>query len=159
MKKSMIRNFVTKSAGLLPAFVLASFVALGSATFAEAQSKNVEASLNSQVFSGTLIPRVSSPQPYGLKGTITKGALKGVSWVIRETPDMFIDLAGNTLDDAARLAIKKRGGVIADKVDEVAELPDLTHHVVKEKLTYALRPIVGNDLSLMIADVIAWMAL
>ncbi|AWB84267.1 hypothetical protein C3E79_07060 [Corynebacterium liangguodongii] len=79
--------------------------------------------------------------------------------MIRETPDMFIDLAGNTLDDAARLAIKKRGGVIADKVDEVAELPDLTHHVVKEKLTYALRPIVGNDLSLMIADVIAWMAL
>lgn len=48
---------------------------------------------------------------------------------------------------------------IADEIDEVAELPDLAHHIVKEKLTIALEPIVGTSYSLMIADVIAWLAL
>ena len=46
-----------------------------------------------------------------------------------------------------------------DEIDEVAELPDLAHRTVKEKLTTVLEPIVGTSYSLMIADVIAWLAL
>ncbi|MCL8493410.1 hypothetical protein M5J06_04580 [Corynebacterium sp. B5-R-101] len=98
-------------------------------------------------------------QPYGFKGFIAKKSLQGISWLLRNTPEKFIERAGDALDDGARKKILQHSDEIADEIDEVAELPDLAHHIVKEKLTIALEPIVGTSYSLMIADVIAWLAL
>lgn len=98
-------------------------------------------------------------QPYGVKGFIAKKSLQGISWLLRNAPEKFIERAGDTLDDGARKKILQHSDEIADEIDEVAELPDLVHHIVKEKLTTALEPIVGTSYSLMIADVIAWLAL
>ena len=98
-------------------------------------------------------------QPYGVKGFIAKKSLQGISWLLRNTPEKFIERAGDTLDDGARKKILQHSDEIADEIDEVAELPDLAHHIVKEKLTTALEPIVGTSYSLTIADVISWLAL
>lgn len=104
-------------------------------------------------------PMQGGAETRGIKTFITKKALKGVAWMVRETPEFILEQASDTLDDKARRALLKNNHKIADEIDEVAELADLSHHVVKEKLTYALEPIVGQENALMIADVLAWLAL
>lgn len=147
--------FFISIALILPFFILPSGAGEGIAP----RSAHIRAEGEGRFLKDSPYNHSQEVQLFGLKGFIVKKSLKGISWLVREAPEVFVDKAGDALDDSARRAVLKNSGAIADKIDEVAELPDLTHHVVKEKLNYALEPIVGTSLSLVIADVIAWLAL
>ncbi|WLD72110.1 hypothetical protein QU670_02330 [Actinomyces massiliensis] len=95
-------------------------------------------------------------QPFGIKSFAFKKALKAVGWMIRKSPDAFIDLTKGFLDDAAETAIRRSSGQIADAIDDVAGLPDLAGHVVREKLFYALEGSLGGGTAKVIADSVEW---
>ena len=95
-------------------------------------------------------------QPFGIKSFAFKKALKAVGWMIRKSPNAFIDLTKGFLDDAAETAIRRSSGQIADAIDDVAGLPDLAGHVVREKLFYALEGSLGGGTAKVIADSVEW---
>lgn len=92
----------------------------------------------------------------GVKSWIAKTALKSISGMIRSGGKQFIDLAGDLLDKETKTAIKNNSGTIADAIDDVAELPDLATHIVKEKLFYALSGPLGGGVANVIADAVAF---
>lgn len=92
----------------------------------------------------------------GVKSWVAKNALKSISGMIRSGGKQFIDLAGGVLDKETKTAIKNHSGTIANAIDDVAELPDLASHVVREKLFYALSGPLGGGVANAIADAVAF---
>lgn len=95
-------------------------------------------------------------QPVGIRSFAFKKALKAVGWMTRKSPNAFIDLTKSFLDDAAETALRRSSGQIADAIDDVAGLPDLAGHIVREKLFYALEGSLGGGTAKVIADSVEW---
>ncbi|XCB30114.1 hypothetical protein RQN30_01275 [Arcanobacterium hippocoleae] len=91
----------------------------------------------------------------GVKSWAAKKDLKSISGMIRSGGKQFIDLAGDFLDKETKTAIRNHSDIIADAIDDVAELPDLASHVVKEKLFHALSSPLGGGAANVIADAVA----
>lgn len=114
-------------------------------TFKPAQSSEIHASLGNR------------PHEAGPKTWILRKALQGIARGIRSGGDEFISMArkGKFLDDQAERVLRRNNRVIANAIDDVAELPDLAGHVIREKLFDALRGPIGAGNAKLIADAVA----
>lgn len=90
----------------------------------------------------------------GPKSFAIKSALRGISYMLRSGGKEFINKASKFLDKNAAKAVKQNTDFIANVIDDVAEIPDLAVHVVKEKLFYALKPL-GYGNAMVISDAVA----
>lgn len=76
--------------------------------------------------------------------------------MIRKSPDALIDFTKSFLDGAAEAALRRSSSQIADAIDDVAGLPDLAGHIVREKPFYALEGSLGGGTAKIIADAVEW---
>ena len=95
----------------------------------------------------------------GPKSFLAKKALNAISGMLRRSGDDFIDFLkrsgkGDWLDDQAADAIKKNNHKIADTLDEIAELPDVMSHSVKEHIYNNLKGSLVDGNAEMIAEIV-----
>lgn len=79
----------------------------------------------------------ASPAPQGVKGRTVAKAVVLVAKGIRVGNKHFGKLA-QALKGPAATAFLSHSGKIADLLDDIAKIPDLVSHVVREKLFFAL---------------------
>lgn len=91
-------------------------------------------------------------QPAGLKGWFVSQGLRGIAGGIRNGADDFIRLAGNWLDDGATTALRQNSTRIADVLDDISDIPDLTTRVVKERAYNELSKFLDPGTAQVIAD-------
>lgn len=92
--------------------------------------------------------------PYGVKRFLVKKALKGVAGTIRGGGSKFVDLAGEWLDKKAADTIRKDSVRIADAVDEVANIPDVATHQVRNEASKRLSEIMDSGTANVIANAV-----
>ena len=79
----------------------------------------------------------TSPSPTGVKSWLIKQALELIAMGIRKGSRVVQELV-SYMDDAAARAFRKHSRAIADTLDDIVQIPDLSRRVVKDKLRYFL---------------------
>lgn len=90
-------------------------------------------------------------QTQGFRGYLVKLAAEAVSYGIRHGGEAVGYILKHA-DAKAAKAFRKNSGYIADKIEEIASLPDVTALTIKKKLYKALKPKVGGGSAEVIAD-------
>jgi len=93
--------------------------------------------------------------PHGVKSLIVRELTEFLALAIRQGGDIAAWIIAR-LDGSAAKAFRKHARSIADELDRIAQIPDLTTRIVKEKLYYFLRNQLGlsGGTALEIADLV-----
>ncbi|SDZ16094.1 hypothetical protein [Thermoactinomyces sp. DSM 45892] len=93
----------------------------------------------------------------GIRGYLVKLAAEAVAFAIRHGGSVVGELV-KFLDGPAAKAFKKHSGTIADKIDDLANIPDVTAEIIKTRLYQFLKgPMNMNaGTAMQIADAIKW---
>ncbi|WP_428265657.1 hypothetical protein [Haliangium sp.] len=98
---------------------------------------------------------VRASVPSGARGEIVKHAAMLLADAIRHGGDEAAEVLKH-LDKGAAKAFRKHSGTIANALDKIALIPDLTTQIVKEKLLSFLRNVLKlqGGTALQIADAV-----
>ncbi|MDQ0416696.1 hypothetical protein J2Z48_000863 [Croceifilum oryzae] len=93
----------------------------------------------------------------GVKSYLTKLAAQLLASAIRHGGDLLGKLLKELDDDVAK-AFSKNSRSIANYIDEIAEIPDVTTRIIKEKLYYFLVGTLGMNggYAQQIANTVKW---
>ncbi len=119
------------------------------------QDANKEEAIANQVLNSVSVDEGKQIQTQGIKGWIVKKAIRTVSSAIRYG-GRALDYILQFLDRGAKSVLSKHANKIADKLDKIATIPDITANMAKDYIYYFMT----NDLkipgkyALQIADAI-----
>lgn len=155
MKKIMSSVIILSLTGLLLVSTLLPSVASAATPNSQTETKGTTHSVNVQTNTLNNLAEEQSEEPVfhttGIKGYLVKLAANTVSLGIRHGGAAVGQILKHA-DAKAAKAFKKNSGYIADKIDEIAELPDVTAHMISDKLFKALKGKIGGGSAKIIAD-------
>jgi hypothetical protein len=95
------------------------------------QNANKEEAIANQILNSVSTSEGKEIETQGIKGWIVKKAIRGVASAIRYGGSV-LDYILQFLDRGAKNALSKHANKIADKLDRISTIPDITANMAKE---------------------------
>ncbi|TCP66086.1 hypothetical protein [Baia soyae] len=152
----MKRNLVRMKKCILTLALAVSLLLTGLGTSLQVFASETKAPIVQNVKTNTEIQQ-DGVTPNGIRGYLVKLAAEAVAFAIRHGGSVVGELV-KFLDGPAAKAFKKHSGTIADKIDDLANIPDVTAEIIKTRLYQFLKgPMdINAGTAMQIADAIKW---